>query len=833
MLGSACGVRARRVHPPAMPPFDEDDPEGQAKDEQNPHPAPVGLVPAIESSLVAKRERLLRRPLIAKVVLPSGLSPGHGEDEDETDDADEGADELDFFAAVQADTRARAPRSFGSRRPSPWREDSRDGTWRVSIAIDYADLWRGSEKEVLEVVQGTIENHVAFLTDEQHQLLLRSPREYLDLFPPPESAELIGYRIEPSGGVENVVELTVEAPPDAVHLVHHIAIIPNLIPLERQLAGVRTVAAATDEGPLAPLRALLGLNDGASLVDAPSPQSEPTSFSGLDSSQAECVRKALDTPHFCVIQGPPGSGKTTVISTIIRHALERGERVLVVSPTHVAVDNVVEKLAPKLDHEGPDDLEKRSLPVRYAAKPGKLSKAAFAYWIGPRKQRRGAKLAQRVEAQLRAKLPFADELFDRLDDNAPGHAPITEAVASAQGVICGTPIGILSYAPVKEAGPAAFDVLVVDEVSKMTLPEFIAIAIKTKRWILVGDPEQLPPYNSAEENGEALDDVFAPGVELACSVASILERQRPERRKFERILVVASEAERAADLIAEHLDTIAIESGTVATFAEMDDDAIVVCEPADLGAAVQRLSPAHGRDRTHNPELAGSVSILVERGVTVPRPAFASGCRFVDPKLRAQPRIFETAFNVYHAQPWSVRTGQRLWLVESRRGMDKYLPSAPLLRMASALDDDAAAWTARQRAIDRVAERFAVNAVSVYDWLTGIPTGDFDTAPLQELGPLVAPLANLHAAVAPFVGTLRKQYRMRPSLSRVPREHFYFGEALHDGKGGVDDRSRVGLVQVLADGNGGEVNEKEAAEIRALLARSTAPRRARRRTRRS
>ena len=56
--------------------------------------------------------------------------------------------------------------------------------------------------------------------------------------------------------------------------------------------------------------------------------------------------------------------------------------------------------------------------------------------------------------------------------------------------------------------------------------EFLAIAVKARRWVLVGDPEQLPPYNNGEENGVTLDDIITPMLELVCSVGAILENAR-------------------------------------------------------------------------------------------------------------------------------------------------------------------------------------------------------------------------------------------------------------------------------------------------------------------
>lgn len=64
----------------------------------------------------------------------------------------------------------------------------------------------------------------------------------------------------------------------------------------------------------------------------------------LTDRQREAVRKSITTPDLCLIQGPPGTGKTRVISEIVRQAILRNEKVLLVAPTHVAVDNVLERI---------------------------------------------------------------------------------------------------------------------------------------------------------------------------------------------------------------------------------------------------------------------------------------------------------------------------------------------------------------------------------------------------------------------------------------------------------------------------------------------------------
>lgn len=702
-----------------------------------------------------------------------------------------------------------------------WREDPEDGTCSVRISLDYDDLWRGYEREILDTVSSTLEGAITFLTNEQKLLLERSPREFLALSPRPESAELISFETENVGVITRVVELKFAAAPESRTHIHHLAIVPNLVQIERQLDALQRIEIAADDSLLGPLRALVGLCDISCLPESPSDpeasiRESPESDERLDEYQIECLQKAMATPHFAVIKGPPGSGKTTVISGIVRRAIASGEHVLVVSPTHVAVDNVVEKLAPRQDLEYEDLLEKRSLPVRYAARATKLSERALAYWVGSKKQRRGATISRRIQQRLIRTIPFAEALFAMEDTNAPGNAPLSSAVARVEAVICGTPIGILSFEPVKNAEPGSFGLLIVDEVSKMTLPEFLAIAVKAHRWVLVGDPEQLPPYNNSEENATTLDDVLDPRLELVCSVGAILDRARPGVRRDERLVVVSSEPASAAAAIRAHIGAFWDgQHPSVSVLGNAQSPGIVVCSAEEVDGACQFLSPARARDHIHNPDSSGSVRILVERGLSIERPEFASGTRLIEARARAQAQIFENSFNVYHAQPWSVRNGQKLAVVAFRNALDKYLPSTAAIDALKDIGIDESLDERRCTLVASIAERLAVNTVSVYDWLTGIPIEHFDASPLCELGAL--PPTALCEKVRPFVGTLKKQYRMHSSLSRVPRELFYFGEALHDGVLDEKPGCRVSLLQVEGSSDDGESNGRESEVICKLL----------------
>src|SRR5262245_16946972 len=64
---------------------------------------------------------------------------------------------------------------------------------------------------------------------------------------------------------------------------------------------------------------------------------------GLSGDHARAFH-ACTTPGLRAIWGPPGTGKTTVLSQAVDELLSQGSRVLLVSGTNVAVDNVLTRV---------------------------------------------------------------------------------------------------------------------------------------------------------------------------------------------------------------------------------------------------------------------------------------------------------------------------------------------------------------------------------------------------------------------------------------------------------------------------------------------------------
>jgi hypothetical protein len=65
----------------------------------------------------------------------------------------------------------------------------------------------------------------------------------------------------------------------------------------------------------------------------------------LNKEQRRATAGAVNSPHAFWVQGPPGTGKTTVICEVVRQLVARGERVLLLAPMHVAVDEVLGRIA--------------------------------------------------------------------------------------------------------------------------------------------------------------------------------------------------------------------------------------------------------------------------------------------------------------------------------------------------------------------------------------------------------------------------------------------------------------------------------------------------------
>ena len=189
-------------------------------------------------------------------------------------------------------------------------------------------------------------------------------------------------------------------------------------------------------------------------------------FEGCD-KQREFVAKGLNTTDFAILDGPPGTGKTTTILELIVQLVRQGKRVLLTASTHAAINNVLERV-----------------------KENQLDNEIFSLRIGDEARAQGVEEFQ-YDNQLK-------ELHQSTKVNS-----LEQLLVDSSNLVCGTTMGILRLINDKsvslEKGYAPFDVMIIDECSKTTFAEFLVPARFAKRWILVGDIKQLSPFTDREQ----------------------------------------------------------------------------------------------------------------------------------------------------------------------------------------------------------------------------------------------------------------------------------------------------------------------------------------------
>jgi hypothetical protein len=204
------------------------------------------------------------------------------------------------------------------------------------------------------------------------------------------------------------------------------------------------------------------------------------------SQQREFVNIALNTPDFAFLEGPPGSGKTTAICELILQFIKRGKRILLCASTHVAVDNVLERM---MSEE--NIYRDMVLPVRIGDKSSVSQKAKpwqLEEFVKTERTRLLKHLQQQPNISVSQKL-----LKSKVGE---GKHIVERLVLEAANLVCGTTIGLLQHPDIKnkQSTSPVFDVMIIDEASKTTFQEFLVPAVLAKRWIMVGDPKQLSPY---------------------------------------------------------------------------------------------------------------------------------------------------------------------------------------------------------------------------------------------------------------------------------------------------------------------------------------------------
>jgi hypothetical protein len=320
---------------------------------------------------------------------------------------------------------------------------------------------------------------------------------------------------------------------------------PNTYVVQKQLEAVLQLQdkPAKDHGPLLRLFDRAGKTTWPGFI--PSGNSYEWKILTDESrpgtlEQRDFVRKAMDTSDFALLEGPPGSGKTTAICELITQAVQQGQRILLCASTHVAIDNVIERLM--VD----ESVTREIIPVRIGD-DGNVSEIVRNYTLKNFRRSEEKRIRNYINQQ-----PEPSDIqmeWSRLIDGKNSDTDeLQSIILESANLICGTTIGILQHPEIKEnsrkkRSEPAYDMLIIDEASKTTFQEFLVPALQAKKWILVGDPQQLSPYVDADElaanlsrllsenERDAAFDVFSAslrGRDYRCSIIQASEDSKDE-----------------------------------------------------------------------------------------------------------------------------------------------------------------------------------------------------------------------------------------------------------------------------------------------------------------
>lgn len=203
---------------------------------------------------------------------------------------------------------------------------------------------------------------------------------------------------------------------------------------------------------------------------------------GLNDSQKKAFLMAIDGSPVSLIKGPPGTGKTHVINAIVQYITkELGEKVIISSQTHIAIDNVLDKLVENYDIVIPNRITNR----RNKYSGNEIDYTLYRTWgrkfSEHNKRATNKKLAAAMEEAMshfggEQRFKYA-EMSSSEDFSVIGATTTTSAIAGKKG------LEVLK----------GYDWLIIDEVSKCPITEVLRYLPYVSRIIMVGDDFQLAP----------------------------------------------------------------------------------------------------------------------------------------------------------------------------------------------------------------------------------------------------------------------------------------------------------------------------------------------------
>lgn len=218
----------------------------------------------------------------------------------------------------------------------------------------------------------------------------------------------------------------------------------------------------------------------------------------LTTSQKDVVRTALSARHIAMVQGPPGTGKTTTIVEMLYQLISHNpnQRILVVSQQNTAVDNAIAKFKktyPELVGSCTNIVRVGNLDKIDSSMKENHLDSVFESFISEKLDHVSLTAHTLTSDQQQVAYEWGAllrQMKEQLGNRQISDEFFTTMLAD-KNVIGATCVGLAG----RKAGidHLSFDVAIVDEAGRATVPELLIPLLRSKKAILIGDHHQLPP----------------------------------------------------------------------------------------------------------------------------------------------------------------------------------------------------------------------------------------------------------------------------------------------------------------------------------------------------